>query len=121
MDVLLTYQGATGDLVQAAVDAGARGLVLASAGAGSLTPSQAGAAGRVADRGIAIVVATRTGAGVVARPERGTADPRGGIAGPEGEGAPDARARARPAADGWQHSSTRRPTRFRGKGAASQG
>jgi L-asparaginase len=81
VDVLLTYQGATGDLVQAAVEAGARGIVLASAGAGSLTPSQAGAAGRLADRGVAIVVATRTGAGVVTRPEPGSAGfiPAGGL------------------------------------------
>src|SRR5688500_12715346 len=34
VDVLLTYQGAPGDLIKAAVDSGARGVVLATAGAG---------------------------------------------------------------------------------------
>jgi L-asparaginase len=63
VDVLLTYQGATGDLLDAAVNAGARGLVLASAGAGSLTPSQAEAARRLAAHGVPVVLATRTGHG----------------------------------------------------------
>jgi len=65
VDVLLTYQGATGDLLDAAVDAGARGLVLASAGAGSLTPSQADAVRRHAAHGVPVVLATRTGHGRV--------------------------------------------------------
>jgi L-asparaginase len=65
VDVLLTYQGATGDLVDAAVNAGARGLVLAAAGAGSLTPSQAVAVLHHAAHGIPVVLATRTGHGRV--------------------------------------------------------
>ena len=36
VDVLMVYQGAPGDLIKAAVDAGAKGLVMATAGAGSL-------------------------------------------------------------------------------------
>src|SRR6185295_3397611 len=35
VDVILTYQGATADLIKAAVDAGAKGIVLAGAGAGA--------------------------------------------------------------------------------------
>ena len=68
VDVIVTYQGAAGDLLDAAVTAGARGLVLAAAGAGSLTPSQVDAARRLAGRGVAILIATRTGAGVVPAP-----------------------------------------------------
>src|SRR5690606_16879432 len=40
VDVLLSYQGASGDLIRAAVDAGARGVVIASVGAGGLTGTQ---------------------------------------------------------------------------------
>jgi len=65
VDILETYQGAEGDLIDAAAGAGAAGIVLAGAGAGSLTPSQAAAARRIARGGIPVVVASRTGAGLV--------------------------------------------------------
>lgn len=65
VDVLLTYQGASGDLLDYAVRQGARGLVIAAAGAGSLTPAQAAAVRRLAREGVPIVIATRTGAGPV--------------------------------------------------------
>jgi L-asparaginase len=65
VDVLLTYQGAPGDLLELAVRRGARGLVIAAAGAGSLTPAQAEAVRRLAREGVPIVIATRTGAGPV--------------------------------------------------------
>jgi L-asparaginase len=65
VDVLLVYQGATGDLVDAATAHGARGIVLAAAGAGALTPSQSDAARRAARAGVPVVVASRTGAGRV--------------------------------------------------------
>ena len=64
----MTYQDAAGDLIEAAVAQGARGIVLAAAGAGALTPSQSEAAGRVARAGIPVVIASRTGAGRVAAP-----------------------------------------------------
>ena len=35
VDILMTYQGASGDLVEAAADAGAAGIVMATAGAGA--------------------------------------------------------------------------------------
>jgi L-asparaginase len=66
VDVLVTYQDAAGDLIESAVAEGARGIVMAGAGAGTLTPSQAEAAGRVASAGIPVVIASRTGAGRVA-------------------------------------------------------
>jgi L-asparaginase len=65
VDLLETYQGADGDLIDAAAGAGAAGIVIAGAGAGSLTPSQAIAARRVARGGVRIVVASRTGGGLV--------------------------------------------------------
>jgi L-asparaginase len=69
VDVLLTYQDAAGDLIDAAVAQGARGIVLAGAGAGALSPSQADAARRVARGGVPVVIASRTGAGGVPPPE----------------------------------------------------
>ena len=65
VDVLLTYQGASGDLIDAAIEQGARGIVLAAGGAGALTPSQTDAAQRAARAGVAVVVASRTGGGRV--------------------------------------------------------
>jgi L-asparaginase type II len=87
VDVLLTYQAATGDLAAAAVEAGARGLVFASAGAGSLTPSQAEAATKLAGRGVTIVLATRAEAGDVTRAGHGPA----GVVSAGGLPAPKAR------------------------------
>jgi L-asparaginase len=65
VDVLLTYQGAPADLIGAAVDAGARGLVLAAAGAGALTRAQREAAHRAARAGVPVVIAARAGRGDV--------------------------------------------------------
>ena len=69
VDVLLTYQDAAGDLIDAAVAQGARGIVLAGAGAGALTLSQADAVRRAAGTGMPVVIASRTGAGTVPRPD----------------------------------------------------
>ena len=82
VDILLTYLDATGELVRAAVDAGAAGLVVAAAGAGSTTSGQGVAIGEALDRGRPVVIATRTGGGrIVPRrprpdPETDTDDPR---------------------------------------------
>ena len=63
VDVLLTYQQAPGDLVEAAVRAGARGLVLAAAGAGAITPAQADALETARRSGVPVVVASRVARG----------------------------------------------------------
>jgi len=70
VDLLLAYQGAAGDLIDAAIANGARGIVLAGAGAGALTPSQQEAARRVARAGVPVVIASRTGAGGVVDADR---------------------------------------------------
>jgi len=66
VDILLFYQGASSDLLQAAVDSGAKGLVIAVAGAdltgGSLAPGIAYAQ----RQGVMVVAATRTGSGRIA-------------------------------------------------------
>ena len=65
VDVILSYQGAQGDLVRAAVDLGAQGLVLATLGAGATSGTQAAAVDYAAGRGVVVVRSTRTGAGQV--------------------------------------------------------
>ena len=76
VDVLLTYQQAPGDLIEAAVHGGARGLVIASAGAGALTAAQLDAVGVALRSGLPVVVASR-----VPRSEMLQSDvPRGTIA-----------------------------------------
>jgi L-asparaginase len=68
VDVLLTYQGAPGDLIKAAVDSGARGVVLATAGAGATSGTQVEGLDYAAEKGVFIVTSTRTGSGRIAPP-----------------------------------------------------
>lgn len=63
VDVLLTYQGAPGDLIRAAVDAGAEGIVLATAGAGATSGTQGEGMQYASTKNIPVVITTRAGAG----------------------------------------------------------
>lgn len=71
VDVLLAYQDAPGDLVTAAVDRGARGLILGGIGAGSASGSQSDALADAVERGTVVVSTTRTGSGRVTSRARG--------------------------------------------------
>ena len=66
VDVIMTYQGAPGDLIRAAVDAGAKGIVVAGAGAGATSGTQGEAIRYALDKGVFVVSSTRTGSGRVA-------------------------------------------------------
>jgi L-asparaginase len=66
VDVIMVYQGASGDLIKAAVDAGARGIVLATAGAGATSGTQTEGMDYAARKGVFIVTSTRTGEGRIA-------------------------------------------------------
>jgi L-asparaginase len=66
VDVLLTYQGASGDLIQAAVDAGAQGIVIATAGAGATSGTQGEGVRYAGTKGVPVVMTTRTGSGRIA-------------------------------------------------------
>ena len=66
VDVIMVYQGATGDLIKAAVDAGARGIVMAAAGAGALSGTQAEGVQYAAQKGVFVVTSTRAGSGRIA-------------------------------------------------------
>jgi L-asparaginase len=63
VDVLLVYQDAPGDLIKAAVDLGARGLVVATAGAGATSGTQSGGLAYAIGKGVTVVATTRTGSG----------------------------------------------------------
>ena len=65
VDVLLSYQDAPGDLIVRAVGAGAAGIVIAGAGAGSVSREQHDAIAAVSDAGTPVVVTSRTGGGRV--------------------------------------------------------
>jgi L-asparaginase len=68
VDVILTYQGAPGDLIKAAVDHGAKGLVLGTAGAGATSGTQGEGVDYAAQKGVFIAISTRTGSGRIAPP-----------------------------------------------------
>lgn len=63
VDVVLTYQGADGDVVKAVVDAGAKGVVMATAGAGALAGTQSEGMRYAVEKGVWVVTTTRTGTG----------------------------------------------------------
>ncbi len=63
VDVALVYQGASGDIIRAMVDQGARGIVVAGAGAGALSGTQEEAVGYAIERGVVVVMSSRAGSG----------------------------------------------------------
>ena len=72
VDVILTYQGAPGDIIKAAVDAGAKGIVIAGVGAGGTSGTQGEGTKYAVDKGAYVVTTTRTGGGGVPGGGRGT-------------------------------------------------
>ena len=70
VDVFLVYQGAPGDLMKAAIDLGARGVVLATAGAGATSGTQGEGMAYAREKGIPVVATTRTGSGRIAPARR---------------------------------------------------
>jgi L-asparaginase len=66
VDVILTYQGAPGDLIKAAVDAGAKGIVVAGAGAAALSGTQREGIDYAIEKNVFVVSVTRTGSGSIA-------------------------------------------------------
>jgi L-asparaginase len=66
VDIVMFYQGASGDLLRAAVDAGAKGVVIAVAGADLTGGSLGSGIAYAAKQGAIVVAATRTGSGRIA-------------------------------------------------------
>lgn len=67
VDVVVTYLGADGVMIDAAVAAGARGIVSAGTGAGRPTPAEDAALGRAAEAGVLVCQGTRVGSGRTVR------------------------------------------------------
>jgi L-asparaginase len=65
VDVVPSYVGADSIVIDALVNAGAKGLVIAGVGRGGNTPAQGRAMQRAVDRGVIIVISNRTGSGRV--------------------------------------------------------
>lgn len=71
VDIVLSYVGADETLVNAAVEAGARGIVSAGTGAGQPTEPERRALERAADQGVMVCLSSRVGQGrVTLRPSR---------------------------------------------------
>jgi L-asparaginase len=66
VDIVLVYQDASGDLIKALVDQGAKGLVIATAGAGAMSGTQADGVRYAVEKGVFVVVTTRAGSGRIA-------------------------------------------------------
>ncbi|MGZ9275483.1 MAG: asparaginase [Candidatus Limnocylindrales bacterium] len=67
VDVVVTYLGADGAMIDAAVAAGARGIVSAGSGAGRPTPAEDAALLRASESGVLVCQGTRVGSGRTAR------------------------------------------------------
>ena len=63
VDVVMVYQGAGGDVIKALVDLGAKGIVVAGAGAGATSGTQGEGLRYAAEKGVVVVMSTRTGSG----------------------------------------------------------
>ncbi len=68
VDVIMVYQGAPGDLIKAAVDNGAKGIVIAVAGAGATSGTQNQGLTYAAEKGVFVVNSARAGSGRIAPP-----------------------------------------------------
>jgi L-asparaginase len=63
VDIVMVYQGASGDVIRAIVDQGAKGIVIAAAGAGATSGTQSEGLAYAAEKGVVVVTTTRTGSG----------------------------------------------------------
>jgi L-asparaginase len=66
VDIVMTYQGAPGDVIKALVDRGARGIVIAAAGAGATSGTQEEGIRYAVEKGVFVLMTTRTGGGRIA-------------------------------------------------------
>jgi L-asparaginase len=67
VDVVVSYVGADGTMIDAAVEAGAKGMISAGTGAGRPTPAEDEAFDRASKKGVIICQSSRVGSGRVVR------------------------------------------------------
>lgn len=72
VDIVMTYQGAPGDAIKSIVDLGAKGVVIATAGAGATSGTQDEGIRYAMEKGVFVVVTTRTGSGRIASRSNGS-------------------------------------------------
>ncbi|PWD85347.1 L-asparaginase 2 [Ignatzschineria cameli] len=65
VDIIYSYAGATGEMIDALIAKGVQGIVIAGTGAGRITPKEEEALRRAKEAGIYIVMSSRVGAGRV--------------------------------------------------------
>ena len=75
VDIFMVYQDAPGDLIRKAVDLGAKGIVLAGAGAGATSGTQQEGIRYAAEKGVFVVTSTRTGSGRIPARRSGGGQP----------------------------------------------
>src|SRR5262249_33727593 len=78
-----SYANLGGDIIDAMVEKGAKGIVLAGVGDGNTTDAALAALEKAAKKGVAVVRCSRTGSGIVDRNVEGNDDKLGFIAGME--------------------------------------
>jgi L-asparaginase len=83
VEVVYSYANLGGDLIDALVEKGVKGIVLAGVGDGNSTDAALAALEKAAKKGVAVVRCSRTGAGVVDRNVEVNDDKLGFIAGME--------------------------------------
>jgi len=83
VEVVYSYTNLGGEIIDALVDQGAKGIVLAGVGDGNTTDAALAALERAAKKGIAVVRSSRTGRGIVDRNVEVNDDKLGFIAGME--------------------------------------
>ncbi|CAN5232220.1 L-asparaginase 2 [soil metagenome] len=71
VDIIYSYPGADSVAIDAVVQAGAKGIVVAGVGRGGTTSEQGSALRRAAEKGVIVVSSTRTGSGRVPTGTRG--------------------------------------------------
>jgi L-asparaginase len=76
VDIVMTYQGAPGDVIKSMVDHGAKGIVIAAAGAGATSGTQEEGVRYAVDKGVFVVLTTRTGSGRIAARNPASSPPR---------------------------------------------
>jgi L-asparaginase len=83
VEVVYSYANLGGDIIEALVDKGVKGIVLAGVGDGNTTDAALAALEKAAKQGVAVVRCSRTGSGVVDRNVEVNDDKLGFIAGME--------------------------------------
>lgn len=111
VDVILVYQDAAGDLIKAAADLGAKGLVIATAGAGATSGTQSEGLSYAAGKDVVVVTTTRAGSGRISGTRGGGQRPAGPTPGTEAAGSTAADRSGAASAGGQPPPSQARPRR----------